>query len=576
MVVHSLNLQKFNSPLQKMDCSPIIKGVTKRQRLSDGSTKQYHYSRKQFDITFSSEQEKDKFESRLQSFKQRKGFKSVKEVFEYILESEHEPQNQHDQSAESGFDNILSNAVHENFVCENRSLMELVDITHKHGQICDHMLVPKQLTHNGHVAEMKWHCRNQHVIRWNSSSTLGSQYTINYKMMLAFLCSGMSQAQYERFSEFSKTGTLTSHFMAKAALTFSAVISVVARESIHFALFDEIQSSKNKEEDGISIMTDARHQCRKNSFYTSHVALGQHTHKVLNIQNVNKIEERSSQRHEIVGCEKMYEDFDRRDVKVNIHAHDRNMSVNKVIKSKNSVKNCNERWHAAKPVTKGIKAISSGALKNKGKTWHPELADKGALLRNHVYYSIDNCAGDPSVLRELLGNCVLHFQNIHSNCSSESKCKEDGYIPEFTILRDPVAVRLLTNFIQSTTLYKNASDYVLNRDTFYVESFNNSLLIYLDKRLHYKDNTYTLRMNLAVLNWNEHVDRPFTGRTLHYSEKNIARRRLGTKHYKKKTYGFVSDIWNLFVSVMKRDEHIEGLDLEAEVSDTYEETDSED
>ena len=44
-------------------------------------------------------------------------------------------------------------------------------------------------------------------------------------------------------------------------------------------------------------------------FYTSHVALGQHNHKVLNVQNVNKIEERSSQRHEIVGSEKMYEDF---------------------------------------------------------------------------------------------------------------------------------------------------------------------------------------------------------------------------------------------------------------------------
>ena len=71
----------------------VLKVVTKRQRLSDGSTKQYHYSRKQFDITFSSKQEKDIFESRLQSFKQRKGFKLVKDVFEYILESEHESQN---------------------------------------------------------------------------------------------------------------------------------------------------------------------------------------------------------------------------------------------------------------------------------------------------------------------------------------------------------------------------------------------------------------------------------------------------------------------------------------------------
>ena len=61
-------------------------------------------------------------------------------------------------------------------------------------------------------------------------------------------------------------------------MPFSAVIDLVARESIHFALLDEIQNSKDKNEDGISIMTDARHQCRKTSFHASHVAIGQHTH----------------------------------------------------------------------------------------------------------------------------------------------------------------------------------------------------------------------------------------------------------------------------------------------------------
>ena len=124
------------------------------------------------------------------------------------------------------------------------------------------------------------------VIQWNSSSTLGSRYTI--RIMMAYLCSGMSHIQYERFSEFSNTGTLKSHFMAQAALTFSAVIGVVARESIQCALFDEIGSSKDKNEDGISFMTDARHQCRKNSFHTSSVAIGQHTHKVVNIRHINE------------------------------------------------------------------------------------------------------------------------------------------------------------------------------------------------------------------------------------------------------------------------------------------------
>ena len=82
-------------------------------------------------------------------------------------------------------------------------------------------------------------------------------------------------------------------------------------------------------------------------------------------------------------------------------------------------------------------------------------------------------------------------------------------------------------------------------------------------------------MNLAVLSWNEHVDRPFTSRSVHYNGKNILRRRLGKKQYKKKTYNFVSDIWSLFVRVIDQDEQIDGLDLDLETSDIYEETDDE-
>ena len=67
------------------------------------------------------------------------------------------------------------------------------------------------------------------------------------------------------------------------------------------------------------------------------------------------------------------------------------------------------------------------------------------------------------------------------------------------------------------------------------------------------------------------MDRPFTPRTVHYNEKNILRRRLGQKVYKKKTYTFVSDIWNLFVRVIGQDEKID-----AENSDNYEKTDNQD
>ncbi len=167
-------------------------------------------------------------------------------------------------------------------------------------------------------------------------------------------------------------------------------------------------------------------------------------------------------------------------------------------------------WHAARPVTKGIKKIGAGAKKYLGKSWHPHLVDKGALVRNHLYWAMDHCDRDASTLRQLIDSCVLHFQDNHSSCHLDSHCHATDYVPNFIIITDQVAVSLLSTFLKTLTLYRNAEYYVLSLDTYYVESFNNSCLIYLDKRIHYKERMYKLRSQLCVLDWNEHVDRAFT------------------------------------------------------------------
>ena len=58
-------------------------------------------------------------------------------------------------------------------------------------------------------------------------------------------------------------GTLMEHFKIQTAMTFSVIMSVLARESIQFALLDEKQISQEKGHNRITMMTDARHQCRK-------------------------------------------------------------------------------------------------------------------------------------------------------------------------------------------------------------------------------------------------------------------------------------------------------------------------
>ena len=124
-------------------------------------------------------------------------------------------------------------------------------------------------------------------------------------------------------------------------------------------------------------------------------------------------------------------------------------SIHKKIRNeRNGTTNSNDRWHATKGITSAIKKIGCGAKKNEGKMWSSQLADKGALLKTHFYWAIDKCDGDGD-------RCITHLQNDHSNCVPDSSCRKAPYIPSFEVITDPIAVRLLTDFIHAHTIYKS-------------------------------------------------------------------------------------------------------------------------
>ena len=85
------------------------------------------------------------------------------------------------------------------------------------------------------------------------------------------------------------------------------------------------------------------------------------------VQTISKKDEAVSQRHELHGVKKMYKEFDSKKVKIRIHGHDRNSSVNKYLATEHSsVKNANDTWHATKGIVKALKAITSGPKKKHG------------------------------------------------------------------------------------------------------------------------------------------------------------------------------------------------------------------
>ena len=249
-----------------------------------------------------------------------------------------------------------------------------------------------------------------------------------------------------------------------------------------------------------------------------------------------------SQRHELHGVKKLYEGLSEKGANVHVHGHDRNVSINNYLKTEYpAVVNANDTWHATKNVAKELKKVCSGPQYLHGKTWHGELTDKSASIKTHAYYAIKNCGGSAEKLRSnlVLDNIIPHYENIHSECYEESRCRTDpNYIPSKVQLTDKVALKLLEGAIKNLQIYKSPSDYCSCIDTHYVECFNNACLIYHDKRIVYSDKEYKRRTAMAILDWNENIDREFMSIAYTEDARN-PRRRIGKKkQLKSKTGNF--------------------------------------
>ena len=183
------------------------------------------------------------------------------------------------------------------------------------------------------------------------------------------------------------------------------------------------------------------------------------------------------------GTKVMYDNFDNQNIMIRWHGHDRNASVNKfVLEKRTNTTNQNDTWHVSVSIEKEMKKMSSGAMCREGKTWSSQLSDKIRPVKTHVNYAMRNCEGSANKLKTSLDKIVSHYQNNHENCDTSSHCRTDpNYKPSRIILTSPVTIRLLTETIQKCDVYRNAQNYVHHMDTFFVESFNNTLNMFQDK-----------------------------------------------------------------------------------------------
>lgn len=130
--------------------------------------------------------------------------------------------------------------------------------------------------------------------------------------------------------------------------------------------------------------------------------------------------------------------------------------------------------------------------------------------------------------------------NHRRYCNQEPRCRtQEGYVPTNRLIKNPNAAEALLKAIMSTSIYKHAEDFAKVcaskahcsektisilifvifhfilflfvclfvcmlfqcRDTYFIESLHNCLLIYVPKRIHFSDKVYNMREHLACLDW---------------------------------------------------------------------------
>ena len=132
--------------------------------------------------------------------------------------------------------------------------------------------------------------------------------------------------------------------------------------------------------------------------------------------------------------------------------------------------------------------------------WREKHGLKSSLiLLQHIFGAVKHCQGNSLTLGTMPGNIVDHFQNNHKRCHSCSRCQWDpNYEPSKVVIENPVAIKLLRGAIVNSIIYKYAVDFNLGKDTYFVESFNNILNVYQDKRIAFGTEQYNVRGYTAL------------------------------------------------------------------------------
>eukprot|EP00731_Ephydatia_muelleri_P000668 Em0001g668a len=341
----------------------------------------------------------------------------------------------------------------------------------------------------------------------NPSWTIASFIKKGHVARVQFVCPHCKQSRV-----WASCRVLSGHYLANQKLVHAVTCAgMLPCQYMNFALFAGVGVVKQKYISSVylnqfyqQVVADVAEESMKAAVERvkespHHATSGEHivhfsTHRIVGISTLSRQQHRVAQTREVACTKIVLPQVIARGLNITEVAHDYQATIKLYVRQLGMV-NSYDTWHGTKNVAKQLRHICAGTVRTRDRTWFTELSDKARCTKVHLYWCMRNCGGNPDRLHAMIMNISKHFQ-----------C----------------------------------------RDTYWVESFNHQLLTYLPKRIHFHTKTFEMRMNLAVMDWNENCQRMATShheytdvrRPDHHSTYNVL---------VKKTYRFVNNIWSMYV-----------------------------
>lgn len=355
-------------------------------------------------------------------------------------------------------------------------------------------------------------CENRHIFKWTSQPLSDKRLVGNILMGAALTLSGVLFNQMKTFCSSLKLAFFSRTVYDKIINNYTAPV-------VKLIWDQHRQNNINELKMGTSIWLAGDGQFDSPGFCAKYC-----TYSVMDVRSSKIIDFKITQKGMVQGdlekkaCELLLQELEKNDeCNINVFLTDRHKGIRCYIRTHHpNIEHEFDVWHLSKSLTKRLKTLE--------KNHHSAFMWKTSII-NHLWWSAQTCDGNGTVLVEKFTSVLYHISNIHRWNDNEQikKCEHDPLTDEeiknkLWIPKNSDSYFALKKIITAKDLLKDLPHAKHFIHTGRLESYHNTRLKYMPKRIHLKYEGMYIRSIIAILDHNDNTDKKIVGDKMVYSK----------------------------------------------------------